>query len=169
MKILFFYIVLIILSVNVYAQSKALDALKDSNKVYENERAKFDPKTNPEKDLQKAIKTAGSLNKRILLDVGGEWCIWCHRVDYFFLKNKDILNLLDDNFIVLKVNYSEDNKNEKFLSKYPKVAGYPHFFILDKDGKILHSQNTGDLEQGKGYSREKMLNFLNEWKIKSKS
>lgn len=156
---------LIIISNPVFSQSKESKQEISSQSDLEAKREKFDPKRNVEKDLANAVVEADSLNKRILLDVGGEWCIWCHRLDYFFLNNQDIYNMLHDNFIIVKVNYSEDNKNEKFLSKYPKVAGYPHIFILEKDGKLLHSQNTGDLESEKGYSRDRVIAFLNTWKL----
>jgi len=72
--------------------------------------------------------------------------------------------LLEENFIVLKINFSKENKNENFLSQYPQVAGYPHFFVLDKDGKLLHSQNTGELEKDKDYDKDKFIAFLNKWK-----
>jgi hypothetical protein len=35
--------------------------------------AGFDPKRDAEKDIANAIKLATKQNKRILLDVGGEW------------------------------------------------------------------------------------------------
>lgn len=124
---------------------------------------KFDPKRDPSEDLKAAIKLAQKSNKKILLDIGGEWCIWCHRLDKFFEDNADINKFLKDNYIVMKVNYSPENKNDKFLSQYPKVAGYPHLFVLNKDGKLLHSQNTGDLEKGKGHDREKVMTFLKKW------
>lgn len=138
---------------------------KDSIAVLESQRVKFDPTRNADEDLKNAIVIADSLNKRILLDVGGEWCSWCHLLDYFFLINKDIYDLLHDNYIVVKINHSEENKNEKFLSRYPEIPGFPHIFILEKDGKLLHSQNTGELELGRGYSREKVSQLLNKWKL----
>ena len=125
---------------------------------------KFDPTRNPFDDLKTAVEKAEQSNKRIILDVGGEWCIWCHRIDAFMHNTKDIKSLIDDNFIFVKVNYSKENKNEEFLSKYPKVEGYPHFFVLDKKGKLLHSQNTGDLEKDKDYDKEKFIAFLKKWK-----
>ncbi len=125
---------------------------------------KFDPTRNPFDDLKIAIEKAEQSNKTIILDVGGEWCIWCHRIDAFMHGTKEIQNLLDENFIVLKINYSKENKNEDFLSQYPKVEGYPHFFVLDKNGKLLHSLNTGDLEKDKDYDKEKFIAFLNKWK-----
>lgn len=125
----------------------------------------FDPLNDPAKDLKEAVNEAKNSNRRILLDVGGDWCIWCHRLDAFIESNDEIKKYLNKNFILLKINYSKENKNEKFLSKYPEIEGYPHYFVLDKDGKFLHSQNTGDLEQDKGYSKEKMMAFLKEWAL----
>lgn len=125
---------------------------------------KFDPIRNPKADLKEAVELAKNTNKRIILDVGGEWCIWCHRIDAFIYNTDEIKSLLEENFIVLKINYSKENKNEKFLSQYSQVAGYPHFFVLDEEGKLLHSQNTGELEKDKDYDKDKFIAFLNKWK-----
>ena len=126
---------------------------------------KFDPTRNPEQDLKSAIEYAKKTNKRIILDVGGEWCIWCHRIDAFIDSHKEIKEFLDKHFIVVKINYSKENKNEKFLSKFPQIPGYPHFFVLDKDGKLLHSQDTGVLEKDKDYDEVKFMEFLMEWAL----
>jgi thioredoxin-related protein len=127
---------------------------------------KFDPKRNAANDIKLAVESAQGSNKRILLDVGGEWCIWCHRLDAFINSHKDLKNLITENFIWLKINYSEENKNEALLSRYPEIPGYPHFFVLDTDGKLLHSQDTGKLEEGKDYSKEKLMAFFKGWSAK---
>lgn len=124
---------------------------------------KYDPKANPSIDLKKTIEVATQTKKRILLDVGGEWCIWCHRLDDFFASNLDVTEYLKNNFVVMKVNFSKENDNEAFLKQFPKVAGYPHLFVLDSDGKFLHSQDTGKLEKDKGHDREKVFEFLKQW------
>lgn len=125
---------------------------------------KFDPLRDPFKDLKSCIELAKEVNKRIILDVGGEWCIWCHRIDAYMHSAEEIKSLLEENFIVLKINFSKENKNEKFLSQYPLIEGYPRFFVLDTDGKLLHSQNTGELEKEKDYDKEKFIAFINKWK-----
>ncbi|MBK7865879.1 MAG: thioredoxin family protein [Ignavibacteriales bacterium] len=127
-------------------------------------REKFDPTKNPSEDLKIAVKTATAENKRILLDVGGEWCIWCHRIDEFIETNEDVKSSLTSAFVILKVNYSKENKNEEFLGKFPTIEGYPHFFVLENDGSLTVSQNTGDLEDGKSYSKEKFLEFVAKYK-----
>lgn len=126
-------------------------------------REKFDPAKDPFNDLANAVVKANVENKRIILDVGGEWCIWCHRLDAFIGNDEEIKNTLNDNFITVKVNFSPENKNEKFLGQYPAIKGYPHIFVLDSDGKFLHSQDTGLLEKDKSYDKEKILSFLKQW------
>ncbi len=125
--------------------------------------AKFDPTRDPARDLKDAIALAQKTGRRILLDVGGEWCIWCHRLDSLYIRNPELDKYLNDHYVVVKVNVSKENKNEAFLAQYPKIPGYPHLFVLDSDGKFLHSQDTGVLESGKGHDPAKVLGFLQEW------
>lgn len=131
----------------------------------EENREKFDPAADPFEDLKAAMALATESNKRIILDVGGEWCIWCHRIDAFMHNTEEIKSLLEENYVVVKVNFSKENKNEKFISQYPAIEGYPHFFVLECDGKLLHSQNTGELEKDKDYDKDKFVAFLEKWKF----
>lgn len=126
---------------------------------------KFDPTRDPNIDLQQGIAKAQADEKRIILDVGGEWCGWCRYMDKFFVQNPDLLRLRDENFIWVKVNYSDENKNEEFLSKYPAVAGYPHLFVLEKDGTLLQSQKTVELEGDKSYNLQRFTEFLKKWAL----
>jgi hypothetical protein len=125
--------------------------------------AQFDPNRNPANDLETAEVEAKRGGKRILLDVGGEWCSWCHILDEFIQGDAEVRSFRDANYVWVKVNYSDENKNEAFLAQYPKIEAYPHLLVLDADGKLLHSQFTGELEKGKGYDRKKFFGFLKQW------
>ena len=124
---------------------------------------KFDPARDPAKDVAAAAAQAKAQNKRVLVDVGGEWCVWCHLMDDFVAANADVRALLDANYVMVKVNWSRENKNEAFLGQLPKIKGYPHLFVLDGEGKLVHSQDTDVLEQGRGYDKAKFLAFLTKW------
>lgn len=123
----------------------------------------YDPARNAEQDLRDAVAEARRSEKRIILDVGGEWCMWCHRLDAFFEANAQLLALRNKKFIMLKINVSPKNTNQKFLSRYPPIPGYPHLFVLDPNGKLLHSESTGTFELGSSYSLQKMETFLKRW------
>jgi hypothetical protein len=58
------------------------------------------------------------------------------------------------------VNWSPANKNERVLSAWPRVTGYPHLFVLDAAGRVVRSQPSVELEAGKDYDAVKMLAFL---------
>ncbi len=125
--------------------------------------AKFDPARDAVADVAAAAAQAKAQGKRVLVDVGGEWCSWCHILDRFIGANADVRTLRDNGYVWVKVNWSKENKNEALLSRWPKIVGYPHLFVLDGDGKLLHSQDTGALETGKDYDHAKFIAFLKAW------
>ncbi|MEP7328073.1 MAG: thioredoxin family protein [Betaproteobacteria bacterium] len=125
--------------------------------------AKFDPARDAVADVAAATAQAKAQGKRVLVDVGGEWCSWCHILDRFVAANDDVRALRDANYVWVKVNWSKENKNQALLSRWPKINGYPHLFVLDGTGKLLHSQDTGALESGKDYDHAKLTAFLKSW------
>ncbi len=134
-----------------------------TQKVDMNEKI-FDPKRDTAKDIADAVTKAGKENKHILLDVGGNWCIWCHRLDMLFKSDKDVASLLKK-YVVVKVNFSPDNENKAVLANYPAITtGYPHLFVLDKTGKVIQDQDTGLLESGDHHDPAKVIEFLKKWK-----
>lgn len=124
---------------------------------------KYDPVRNADQDIKDAVVEAQKTGMRILLEVGGDWCHWCHIMDDFFDMNPKLTASRDNSFITVKINFSPQNENEKVLSKYPRIPGYPHLFVLDTNGTLLHSQFTGDLEEGQSYNLQKFTDFLNRW------
>lgn len=129
----------------------------------------YDPTRDPEEDLKKTVQQAKAEGKRILLQVGGDWCSWCHLMNKYFHENEAVAKALLRDFIIMKVNFSSENRNAEFLKRFPKIPGYPHLYVLDADGKLLHSQGTGVLEEGRSYSEEAVLKFLSRWAPKRSS
>jgi thiol-disulfide isomerase/thioredoxin len=82
---------------------------------------RFDSTRDAARDIREAMVEAKSSGRRILLDVGGGWCIWCHRLDAFFGEEQDLADDMHKHFVVVKVFYSREYKNEAVLSQYPKI------------------------------------------------
>jgi len=125
--------------------------------------AKYDPKRNAAQDVDDSIHEAQRTHKRILLEVGGLWCGWCHTLDNFFDAHPDLVQLRDKNFVTVKINFSEENENKEVLSRYGPIESYPHLLVLETDGKLLLSKDTGVFESGKSYNLEELTAFLKEW------
>ena len=124
---------------------------------------KYDPQRNADQDIREAVAEAKRTNRRVLLEVGGEWCSWCHRLDEFFETHPDLIATRDKNFVTLKINFSEENPNKEVLSRYAPIPGYPHLFVLDAEGKLVRSQDTSVFEEGKSYVHERLMTFLTYW------
>lgn len=124
---------------------------------------KFDPKRDAAADIQAAIVEAQKTGKRIILDVGGDWCQYCHQMDQLFQEHLELVEMRDRNFVTVAVYYGSDKKNEQTLSRYPKVEGIPHFYVLDGDGSVLHSQDLVELRKNGKYDPDKMKDFLLKW------
>ena len=125
--------------------------------------SKFDPSRDAAGDVAHATSLAKAQGKRVIVDVGGEWCTWCHIMDRFIAANADVRALLDANYVLVKLNFSKQNENRTVLSRWPEIDGYPHLFILDADGALVHSQNTGELEAGRSYDKRKFVDMLRKW------
>lgn len=147
----------------IFGQGASADTVTPKKKADEILREKFDPVRDPKADVEQAVVRAKASGKRVILDVGGEWCGWCKYMDKFFYQNAGISRIRDENFIWVKINFSEENENIPFLSAYPAISGYPHLFVLDSDGTLLHSQPTSALEEDKGYNLAKFTEFLKTW------
>ena len=124
---------------------------------------KFDPTRDAAADIRAALADAVKTNRRVILDVGGEWCGWCHALDRYFVEHPDLKALREKHYVWIKVNYSPENTNEAVLSRYGPIQAYPWLFVLDQDGKLLQSQRTGPLEEGASYNYDRMKAFLTTW------
>jgi|SaaInl47_10m_RNA_FD_contig_123_23280_length_2926_multi_4_in_0_out_0_2 thioredoxin-related protein len=126
----------------------------------------YDKKANAYEDLVKAMDKAKESNKKILLIAGGDWCKWCGFFDDFFKNNTKVSNDFYGSFEVLKVYYGNGmNESSKSLFKqFPKIEGTPHFYLLDKNAKLLESIGTAYLEEGNGYNKSKIVEFINSKK-----
>ena len=124
----------------------------------------YNPKEDAALKLSGVIRKAGESGKHVLVQIGGNWCVWCARFNDF-LKDPQVDSTIQKNFLVYHLNYSNDNRNSDLLTKYdfPQRFGFPIFLILDGTGKRLHTQNSAYLEQGKGYNKKKVIEFLDHW------
>lgn len=130
----------------------------DSTKLY-------NPAANAAQDLILLQAKAKAQKKHILVQVGGNWCVWCYRFNAFVQTDTVLKQLVADNYLVYHLNYSKENKNLDALATlgYPQRFGFPVLVVLDAGGNRLHTQDSGLLERGNGYDPKKVQTFLQSW------
>ncbi|MDR0845578.1 MAG: thioredoxin family protein [Tannerella sp.] len=153
MKNLIFIVQFIAISLTVQAQSV---------KIYNTE-------TDANAQIEVAIQEAAQSGKHVFIQIGGNWCTWCLKFHDFVANSSSIKDILYENYVVIKVNYSPENKNLPAIKRleYPQRFGFPVFVILNGKGERIHTQNTAYLEEDKGYSEKKVVEFLKAWTPKA--
>ncbi len=127
----------------------------------------YDPSLDGMKQIKEAAATAAKEGKHVLIQYGGNWCSWCIKFDAFCKADTAISRIISQNYIPVKLNYDPSNKNDaanEYLGN-PTRFGFPVFIILDGKGTVLHIQDSALLEEGKGYSKEKVSRFFMNWTV----
>lgn len=123
----------------------------------------YNPSDNAQQKIDALLKQAKKEKKNVILQAGGNWCSWCLLFNDFIKTNTKVKKELQSNFLYYHLNYSKENKNESVFKKYAPNGdklGYPFFIVLNSSGKVLKVQESGSLEEGKGYNGTKVLSFL---------
>ena len=154
-------LLLLILPFKLMASSSLLEDLPSYSTHYNVQQDAFE-------DGAAAIKLAKQTNRRVLIELGGDWCQWCHKMDVFFDQNPDIKQKLHETFVMLKINVSDENDNAEFLKTFPKPLGYPHMYISDYNGSVLWSQDTAEFIKDGRYNRMAFNHFFERWNINNK-
>lgn len=138
------------------------DDLPAYSKVYDDQRNPFD-------DANAALALAKKTDRNVLIEIGGNWCTWCHKMDAFLLKNPNVYQALHSKYVLLKISVSDTNENDDFMKALPPVLGYPHMYVSTASGKMLLSKDTAELQDSEGYSTDYWLDFLQQWQLKEQN
>lgn len=123
----------------------------------------YSPRRDPFADGREALELARRTDRRVLIEVGGDWCTWCHILDRVIRDHPELAETLHGNYVLLKVNVSEANENAEFMRGMPRLSGYPKLYVSDQQGSILHSQDPAELANGESYDPALLLEFLRRW------
>jgi thiol:disulfide interchange protein len=128
----------------------------------------FDTKASAEADISAALARARAEHKRVILDFGANWCIWCRRLHATFESDPAVSASLRRSFIVVMVDVNTrrgEKRNAAVVARYgnPVRLGLPVLVVLDQDGSPLTTKDSGELEDGEGHSPAKITAFLASW------
>ena len=125
----------------------------------------YDEKIDPMVQIDNALAKAKMEHHYVVCQVGGNWCPWCLRFADFVVNDSVVNSFVTDNFEFIHVNYPRRNAMPQLKQRLnnPERFGFPVFVVMDADGKVLHIQDSSFLEDGKGYSQEKVVRFFKNW------
>lgn len=133
----------------------------------------YDESINPDTQITEALGKAAANGKYVVAQLGGNWCKWCIRFAKFIDADPDLKKLVDDNFEFIHVNYNPRDPEATTDQAATKAAlkrlgnpvrfGFPVLVVMDSEGNVIHTQDSGFLESGEGYDKEKVKRFFESW------
>lgn len=136
------------------------------NMAFSQKKDIYNPEADAKADIAAAVKLAKQSNKHVLVQVGGNWCVWCHRLHDFIEADKSLDSLMKANYVVVHVNYDSQHHNDAVMKQldYPQRFGFPVLVILDGKGKRLHTQDSALLEKEVVfYNADHLKSFFTNW------
>lgn len=127
----------------------------------------YNPETDAAEQIRIAVEKADAERKHVLVQVGGNWCSWCYKLVKTCTTNAQIDSMIAANYVWIHVNYSKENLNLLTMEAlgFPQRFGFPVLVVLDGEGRRLHIQDSGFLEEGKEHSPERVMTFLRNWTL----
>jgi thioredoxin-related protein len=129
--------------------------------------------------FEDALKKASAENKRVVVDVYTDWCGWCKKMDAEAYSNDEVKKLLEDNYVLVKLNaegkdkltYNGKKYTEEELSYYFEVFSFPTTIFLEPDGKVISFKyDNYPMKNIPGYVKteefKKLLIFFRDGKYK---
>ncbi|MFQ5413721.1 MAG: thioredoxin family protein [Phycisphaerae bacterium] len=138
-------------------------------KPSEKRPALYDTNADGGRQIAAALAAAKRDNKRVLLQFGANWCVWCHRLHELFASDRDIARTLLYEYVLVLIDVDTvggKKHNADIDARYghPTRHGLPVLVVLDADGTHVTTQETGALEAGDHHNPEKVLAFLKKWR-----
>lgn len=118
------------------------------------------------KDIESALKSAATANKRVMLIFGGNWCYDCHVLDQA-LHDGEAGKIVKESFLLVHVDIGEGDKNLDVVKKYETTIDYgvPTVVILDAESRVIYSSTKGEFEAARRMMKKDLVAFLNQWKV----
>ncbi len=118
-------------------------------------------------EIDAAVASAHADGKHVLLMFGANWCVWCRRLAWVMENEPSVSAALAQGWHVVHVDTGTrgSGTNAGVIARYgdPVQHGLPCLVVLDGDGTLVHTQETGALESGDHHDPERVLAFLNRF------
>lgn len=118
--------------------------------------------------IETALAEARAENKHVLLMFGANWCVWCRRLEWVFQNDADVSSTLREGWKVVHVDVGTGGSgtNAEVIARYgdPVQRGLPCLVVLDSQGQLVHTQETGSLEVGSRHDPARIVAFLNRFR-----
>ncbi len=122
----------------------------------------FDERRDMQPIFESALSRSRASGRKILVEYGGDWCIWSTRMTAVLLR-PEFSQLLQQRFIFLRCYVGPDSHSSPPNVELPDFESVPFFALMDSNGRIVATQSTEGFEFLWFYRKSKIRAFLRGW------
>lgn len=124
----------------------------------------YDERADAHADLAAAQARARAEHKRLLIDLGGNWCGPC-RIFAAVMALPEVRGFVDEHYVVVAIDVGRFDRNLDIPAAFGvrAVTGIPTVLIVDERGRVLNRQHLDDVTADENMTPQRMANWLARW------
>lgn len=128
-------------------------------------RTPYNDKANADADVEAAFARAKKSGKRVLIDLGGNWCGDCI-VLANFMQLPEMKSFVAAHFEVVAVDVGRFDKNLQVPARFgitKRLEGVPSVIIAEPDGKFVNPGHISALSDARHMTPQAISDWLAQW------
>ena len=125
----------------------------------------YDEKADADAAVQSAFARAKAEHKRVLIDLGGNWCADC-RILAGVMDLPEVQRFLDAHYVVVSVDVGRFNRNLQIPARFgitQRLEGVPSVLVATPDGRLVDQGHIAALADARSMTPQAIADWLASW------
>ena len=125
----------------------------------------YDENADADRAVAAAFARAHSEHKRVLIDLGGNWCPDC-RILAGVMELPEVRAFMEAHYVVVSVDVGRFNKNLEIPARFgitDRLEGVPSVLIATPDGELVDRGHIAALADARTMSPQAIADWLAMW------
>jgi len=125
----------------------------------------YDESANANAAVESAFARAKAEHKRVLIDLGGNWCADC-RILAGVMALPEVQRFLDAHYVVVSIDVGRFNRNLQIPARFgitQRLEGVPSVLIADPDGTLVDKGHIAALADARSMTPQAIADWLAQW------
>ena len=127
--------------------------------------APYDEKANADAQVDAAIARAKKSGKRVMIDLGGNWCADC-RIMAGLMELPEMERFLNAHYEIVSVDVGRFNRNLQIPARYgitQRLEGVPAFLVVTTEGKLVNAGRVSAIQDARHMTPQALADWLAQW------
>jgi thiol:disulfide interchange protein len=126
----------------------------------------YDEAANAPQAVDAALARAKKNGKRVMIDLGGNWCADC-RILAGLMERPELRAFLDAHFELVSVDVGRFKKNLDIPARWgitERLEGVPAILVVTADGRLVNDKNNvSAIQDARHMSPQALADWLAQW------